>query len=151
MITCRTCKETKEETEFYKVGGCKSRPNRKGISKECKVCSRVRTKRNSTPKSRRYNMVKFKFGIAKEEYDQLLEEFPVCANPNCRKEFGLNEPHVDHCHTTGKIRGLLCSGCNIGLGHCREDANILRGLASYIENFKGLAADCPIEIGDSSN
>ena len=51
MIICRTCKKTKDETQFYTIGPCKSRPKRHNISKECKECTRLRTKNNSTPKN----------------------------------------------------------------------------------------------------
>ena len=40
---------------------------------------------------------------------------------------------VDHCHTTGEVRGLLCTRCNQALGLLREDANILRKAANYLD------------------
>lgn len=40
---------------------------------------------------------------------------------------------IDHDHETGKVRGLLCDLCNKALGQARDDADILRGLADYIE------------------
>lgn len=40
---------------------------------------------------------------------------------------------VDHCHETSKIRGLLCHNCNLGLGNFKDDPNILRAAADYIE------------------
>lgn len=44
-----------------------------------------------------------------------------------------SEPHVDHCHATGKIRGVLCRGCNLALGHAKNDPAVLRKLAEYLE------------------
>lgn len=41
--------------------------------------------------------------------------------------------HVDHDHTTGKVRGLLCHGCNIALGMAKDNPRTLRNLASYLE------------------
>ncbi|WP_442942261.1 endonuclease VII domain-containing protein [Nonomuraea sp. NBC_00507] len=41
--------------------------------------------------------------------------------------------HVDHCHTTGKVRGLLCVGCNTALGLLAEDSERIRGLLGYLE------------------
>jgi hypothetical protein len=40
--------------------------------------------------------------------------------------------HVDHNHRTGRIRGLLCSHCNVGLGHFRESTRSLRAAVTYL-------------------
>lgn len=40
--------------------------------------------------------------------------------------------HVDHCHTTGKIRGLLCNGCNSGIGFLKDDMDILARAINYL-------------------
>lgn len=42
---------------------------------------------------------------------------------------------IDHCHTTGKVRGLLCTGCNSALGHMQDDPERLRAAADYLERF----------------
>lgn len=39
--------------------------------------------------------------------------------------------HIDHCHDTGVVRGILCSSCNLGLGHLKSDRAILLRLAAY--------------------
>jgi hypothetical protein len=49
--------------------------------------------------------------------------------------------HVDHCHASGRIRGLLCEACNIGLGLYRDDPAVLRRAAGYIE--EGRDQDVP--------
>jgi len=41
--------------------------------------------------------------------------------------------HIDHCHETGRVRGVLCHGCNIALGYFRSDPNLLRAAIAYLE------------------
>lgn len=43
---------------------------------------------------------------------------------------------VDHCHETGKVRALLCSPCNKGIGHLRDSVEIVIKAASYLEEHK---------------
>jgi hypothetical protein len=40
--------------------------------------------------------------------------------------------HIDHCHATGKLRGVLCSECNVGLGKFKDDPALLRRAAEYL-------------------
>ena|SRR5580698_2982676 len=44
--------------------------------------------------------------------------------------------HVDHCHSTGKVRGLLCHKCNHGLGAFKDDSALMRRAAEYIDRSK---------------
>jgi hypothetical protein len=41
---------------------------------------------------------------------------------------------VDHCHTTGKIRGLLCNNCNLALGNFKDNLNSLENAIKYLKN-----------------
>jgi len=41
---------------------------------------------------------------------------------------------VDHCHTTGKFRGILCAHCNLALGMVKENINTLQSMITYLEN-----------------
>lgn len=56
----------------------------------------------------------------------------MCANPGCDRNIDASA-HVDHCHATRLVRGILCGGCNAGAGQARDDPGILRGLAEYLE------------------
>jgi hypothetical protein len=61
----------------------------------------------------------------------------MCAG--CGVAFGVefsNKPRVDHCHGTGKVRGLLCFACNVTLGHFDDDPAKLRALVEYLERTK---------------
>jgi hypothetical protein len=58
------------------------------------------------------------YGLSKEKFLEMLDNQKGCC-AICSKKFGKGKdlgPHVDHCHRTGKIRGLLCNPCNRGLG-----------------------------------
>lgn len=71
-----------------------------------------------------------KFGITVADYDRLLNvQEGKCAI--CRKESGKTF-HVDHCHKTGKVRGLLCVSCNRGIGYLGDDVDRLYAAIYYL-------------------
>lgn len=73
------------------------------------------------------------YGITLEHYNHLLsKQNGRCAL--CRTDVpgGRGHFHVDHNHETGKVRGLLCHNCNIGLGNFRDNPELLRRAARYI-------------------
>lgn len=60
----------------------------------------------------------------------------VCGQPEKAVHRVTKQPvslSVDHCHTTGKIRGLLCSNCNTALGLLKENISIMENLMTYIK------------------
>lgn len=75
------------------------------------------------------------YGISYDRYLVLLErqggKCAVCRteNPGPKRNYFC----VDHCHTTGVVRGLLCDNCNLGIGKLRDDPDILRKAADYLE------------------
>ena len=75
------------------------------------------------------------YNLSLEDYfDMFNKQHGICGNPGCRIRLDLNSSSgacVDHCHTTGKVRSLLCSGCNTALGMTKEDQERLKGLAEY--------------------
>ncbi|MFA5053580.1 MAG: endonuclease VII domain-containing protein [Parcubacteria group bacterium] len=75
------------------------------------------------------------FGITYAEFSQLMErQLNRCAICGAEKtQDGRMFPVVDHCHQTGKVRGLLCMNCNQGLGKFKDDPAILRSAADYLE------------------
>lgn len=72
-----------------------------------------------------------------EEYNAKLEEqegrCALCGTTEPSSRNGLMLP--DHCHTTGRLRKLLCMPCNSGLGMFRDDPVLLREAAEYVESF----------------
>jgi hypothetical protein len=109
---------------------------------KCRVQSAARKRKQGlSPKekqSQRAAHLKKKFGISTEEYEALLvTQNGVCAV--CRNSCPSGRRlAIDHCHVTGKIRGLLCTPCNTAIGLAKEDTLRLRALIDYIERHKCL-------------
>jgi hypothetical protein len=81
----------------------------------------------------KWYQLKRQFGIDQEDYMWLLsQQNGVCAV--CEKPPGSRHLAVDHDHKTNKIRGLLCSNCNAGIGMLRDDPKILLAAVSYLQS-----------------
>lgn len=74
----------------------------------------------------------YKYGITIENYNEILKkQNGVCAI--CHRAPGKIALHTDHCHETGKVRGLLCHQCNWYLGTIDADPDIIGRIISYRE------------------
>jgi hypothetical protein len=76
-----------------------------------------------------------KYGITLSDYEEILKQQNNCC-ALCGNEFDKNakrRPDVDHCHKTGKIRGLLHLHCNTLLGHSKDDISILESAIEYLK------------------
>ena len=86
-----------------------------------------------------------KYGISIERYEQMLaEQNGVCAicGSSENGDKSTDRFHVDHCHTTGIVRGLLCLSCNHGLGKFKDSVESLRSAVRYLESVqKGTSSD----------
>lgn len=78
------------------------------------------------------------YDLSPGDWDELWQsQGEVCAScgdaplPDSKRRF-----HVDHNHTTGEVRGILCHGCNVALGLLKEDPERIRALAAYIESYQ---------------
>lgn len=103
----------------------------------CATCARAYSKarhkrvHEEDPDFSRRRHLWQKYGITFEQYQEALtQQNNTCAV--CKDDF-VGEALVDHCHNTGRIRNLLCRGCNTALGHAKDDPLILRLLADYLE------------------
>jgi hypothetical protein len=129
---CTKCKTEKPIDEFRQAKGYRG-----GRDTHCKVCTNAAIKdyrvRNveKTRKSNSERQLKKNYGITFDEYDKMLErQGGVCAT--CGKPPNGRRLHVDHDHRTGKIRGLLCHGCNVALGSVDDNPSILQRLIEYL-------------------
>jgi hypothetical protein len=116
---CSYCNVYKDFDKFGTNGDGK-------LKSRCKDCQ---TKYNT-----KYHKEVFRFdryGITKEMFNEMLNgQSGRCAI--C--EIGIDEQssHIDHCHTTGKVRGVLCEKCNKGLGQFDDNVNYLKNAIKYL-------------------
>lgn len=126
MKVCTKCKKEKDSSEFYPDQRLKS-----GIASSCKDCHAKKREKQRESGYIKFYHIKRRYGVTEEEYNSLLEsQDGSCALCDSKIEsyFGTDKLVVDHCHTTGKVRGLLCSACNLLLGHIEK-----RGGTAFLE------------------
>ena len=139
---CNFCKTAYPITEFT----FDKRRGRHGT--RCRLCRNTKAKdwraRNAEREKERYKKdvdrtrwrhIERKYGITKERYQELLAKqdgkCAICGDAPGRRY--RHQLHVDHCHKTGRVRGLLCRGCNHMLGVVRDDKNVLIRAVAYLE------------------
>lgn len=96
--------------------------------------------RNKTryKESNRECILRSKYGLSLEEYDTMLSEQDGCC-AICRADTpgGNGRFHVDHCHSSGFVRGLLCARCNMGLGYFKDNIEVLARAIEYLASYNG--------------
>lgn len=145
MKVCSKCRTEKSADQFHK-----NKAKKDGLQPYCKPCHRamidawqsrnVERVRLTTKgwTSRHADFVKKhcerrrlkKYGITSEQYRDLLAQ---CGGKCmiCRRQPD-KTIDIDHCHKTGRVRGLLCNGCNTGLAKFRDDATVLEAAIEYL-------------------
>ena len=79
---------------------------------------------------------RLRYGISKEQYDtRLAAQHGQCAICGATEHI-LGTLGVDHDHRSGRIRGLLCSFCNLAIGNMRDNPALLRKAATYLEKIE---------------
>ena len=78
-----------------------------------------------------FHQKKHKYGLSKDEYLLLFEKQNNCC-AICNISFDVKRAVVDHCHNTGRVRGLLCNECNTLLGMAKENDQVLIKAAEYL-------------------
>lgn len=116
---CSSCEEVKEHKDFHKD---KKNLYGKGLTYYCKTCANTKARlyhkqrlHDSFYKETKYlSHIKRTFRLSLQDITKMLQlQNNLCAI--CKQEF-TTRPHIDHNHSTGKVRSLLCSRCNTGLG-----------------------------------
>ena len=143
---CSKCAQAKPFAEFYKRSG---RKDGKGRMSACIACETQRHANREVQYKRRWYQARKeqmrradmerKYGITYEEYQQMHTAqrglCAICQEPETRlNQNGETYPlAIDHDHTSGKVRGLLCAMCNHGLGNFKDSPDLLRKAGDYLK------------------
>jgi len=134
--TCPKCSHAKRITDFYKS----SRIGGDGYDNVCKKC------RAQYSKNWRQENVHINYNITKDHHQYMLEirgeRCPICGEKD-------EVPHIDHCHKTGKVRGLLCQRCNMALGFLRDNPRACLRAAVYLQSAGEPGFPCNLGTLDS--
>lgn len=131
-LTCSCCKSVKSITEFNK-----NKANRSGFQNQCKACKRITgLSHRSKPETRikkRSTWLEYKYGITLEVWQELFNaQNGRCAICLRHQSEVTMKFHTDHCHKTGKVRGLLCASCNHTLGQNKDNPEAFDRFAAYL-------------------
>lgn len=142
MKNCNKCEEIKLLTQFHK-----NKNEADGLQRTCIECDKKRKKEYyTTPRAKAIarhtflkNFLKRTYGITLKDYKQMLKnQDGKCAI--CKKEESLTDFRsgkvrmlaVDHCHSSGQVRSLLCRRCNQVLGVVKDDIDLLSTMIDYL-------------------
>lgn len=149
--TCKECCKIKEREKY----------NSSEATRLIKKTSYAKYRLNNLEKRREYNRaweasnkdkckntrLKKTFGITLDQYNSMLNNqngvCAICKNPETAlytDNKTIKNLAIDHCHKTGNIRGLLCSRCNTGIGHFKENLDYLNNAIDYLSTNRPLIA-----------
>lgn len=124
MKKCSKCKQLKDESLFDR-----DKQKKDGLSYKCKACAKESL--------RTYNYKKY--GTTIEEYNILFELQKGCCVICGRHQSEFKRAlAVDHNHTTGKPRGLLCQNCNLMIGYALDSTEVLEKAVEYLKEHESL-------------
>ena len=124
---CIKCKENKDKADFGLSKGYIG-----GRNSICKICANIKAKQYQ-----KASALKFNYNLSMDDYQKMLldQNYKCLICNNDLKNLNYRFVHVDHCHKTLKTRGILCSYCNLGLGHFKDDIDNLKSAISYLEKY----------------
>lgn len=122
MRECNRCRYVKPYTPEYWVWSKKSNCSN---YRHCRKCFNKEAREKACPVKRKKKHLRLKYNISLEEYNKYMSKpCSIC---------GSKSQHLDHDHITGELLEALCSNCNRGIGHLKEDIEILENAIKYIK------------------
>jgi hypothetical protein len=130
--TCTCCREAKDLSEFHK-----SKAASDGLNYVCKSCKSQKAKgayQKWSPEQKEKHKVrrmKYLYGLSEEEYAYLQSQNAcgICGAASSSR----GNLCVDHDHATGKVRGVLCTECNLALGYLKDNVALLQSAIDYLK------------------
>jgi len=123
------CKDCRKDTARLWVA--------KQDKEELKRISKSRRDKAFNHEKQRDYMLRVRYGLSQIDYDNLLEKqqfsCAICKRDSRQMTYHL---HVDHCHTTNKVRGLLCAPCNVFLGYTQDKIEVFESAKEYLQKCK---------------
>lgn len=134
---CIKCNIVKPRKDF----GIDKRTNgiRGYTCKKCR-CERESSRRVSLGKEEmRIRSIKNTYKVSRYEAERLYNtnNCDICniqLTSRLDSNISSSNRNIDHCHNTGEVRGVLCAGCNLAIGHAKEDVNTLNNMIKYLTN-----------------
>jgi len=126
---CPKCKRNLEINNFYRNNGYGD-----GYQSRCIDC-RTSSKREEwalTPSAEFTRKIMIKYGLTRSDYENLLQEQEGRCKICAELFSDVLLPKIDHSHLTGKVRGILCHSCNVGLGNFKDSIEVLESAKNYI-------------------
>lgn len=145
---CSACEARLPHDQFY--SWTKGGVGNKHLSWYCKECTKTKARQNHNAKKndskyqqiRRNAYYKTMYGVTRDELNVLFKkQLGSCGICGILLEQYGSKTHLDHCHTTNKIRGFLCTNCNRGIGHLQESVEILKSAIAYIQKHSEFSSE----------
>ncbi len=129
-----------EDKEYRKRRNLSQKKYRDNNKEKLAKKKRLATIKN--PEKEKNKLLKRFYGINLEQYQKMMIEqnnkCKICGNSETKiSHFSGKIQHlsVDHCHETGRIRGLLCQACNQGLGHFKDNITLFEKAINYLKKL----------------
>ena len=154
--TCTACGQTKPIGFFGKAAAYKD-----GHRSQCTPCRSAKNakyvagqlgpRRKADPVATRRTKLKQRYALTEFGFAELLAKqnggCAICRSANPGGRWGVF--HVDHCHETGQVRGLLCHGCNIALGAIGDSLTGVLRFMSYLTSHEQSAKSKATQLENS--